>query len=150
MARVLSAEAEAVRALMAAGVPGDLVTRAMNAIYLAADDDATSIGAKVAELKSACHRCSARRSHRRRTTTSRRLTAVRRCHWSTQRKMPGRSASARPAVARLGCVKVTRPVSTFASADSEEGRSASALGRCCGSGVDAEVDQLLHWLDWLW
>jgi hypothetical protein len=49
----LGAEAEAVRALMAAGVPGDLVVRAMHALDVDQDDDATSIGVKVSELKSA-------------------------------------------------------------------------------------------------
>ncbi len=49
----LGPQAEAVRALMAAGCPGDLVARAMNAIDVDQDDDAASIGVKVSELRSA-------------------------------------------------------------------------------------------------
>jgi hypothetical protein len=47
----LGAEAEAVRALMAAGVPSDLVARAMHALDVDQDDDVASIGVKVTGLK---------------------------------------------------------------------------------------------------
>ncbi len=47
----LSAEAEAVRVLMAAGVPGKLVERAIRTITVEEHDDGDSLAAKVAAVK---------------------------------------------------------------------------------------------------
>ncbi len=84
----LSAEAAAVRALMAAGVPSKLVERAIRTITIEEHDESDTLAAKVADVKADLPALSVSRSHRRRTGTSGRLPVVRRCRWTMRRKSP--------------------------------------------------------------